>query len=280
MQNQNKVLEQKDPKVEFLISTMHRTDLQFLTSMFKNYDLDSLHILIVNQTTEANILVSKQDNIRVINVFETGLAKSRNLALKHSKAEIAIIADDDVEYLPDALQIIKTAYILHPDAALISFQYLREDGSLYKLYQPESGYQNHKLHKQSLSSIEISMRPEVLRQHKIHFNTCFGLGARFVCGEEQVLRDDIIRKGLKVAYVAKPIVMHTGKTSVPAENSKAYTQAIVVQKYLQHKNFIYLWLIRYIWKLISRKVIKFSEVGNIWYYGKTAVKDYKANCSR
>jgi len=247
--------------------------------MFVNFDINQLHVLVINQTSRDNILESSQSNIRVVNSFETGLSKSRNLALQHTDADIAMFSDDDTEYLAGALQTLQDAYLSYPEAAMISFQYLRENGELYKRYQKDSGYQNSKLHKQSLSSIEISIKPKLIKSHGITFNTCFGLGERFVCGEEQVFKDDVIKKNLKVAYVAKPVVIHRGKTSVPPENSKAYTEALVAQKYLLHNNLIYLWLIRYIWKLITRKVISFSEIGNIWHYGKTAIRDYKANCS-
>lgn len=280
MQQKQHEIDSKTNKVEFLISTMYRTDLEFLTPMFKHLDVSELNILIVNQTTKDKLLSSASEHIRVINSFDKGLSKSRNLALEHTNADIAIIADDDVEYQANTLTIVENAYQLFPEAALISFQYLRENGSLGKIYQKESSYQNSKLHKQSLSSIEISCRPKILKQYGIAFHTCFGLGARFVCGEEQVFRDDIIRKGHKVAYVAKPIAMHSGQTSTPHENSEAYTGAIVAQKYLQHNNLIYLWLIRYIWKLLARKVIRFSEIGNIWNYGYKAIRDCKANCKR
>ena len=270
----------KTPKIEFLVSTMNQTDFNFLKSMFINFDLNALHILVINQTTPDKLLESSRSNIRVVNSFETGLCKSRNLALQHADADIVLFSDDDTEYLSDALQTVQDAYLSFPEAAFISFQYLRENGEIHKIYQNQSGYQNSKLHKQSLSSIEISVRPNLIKEHNITFNNCFGLGERFVCGEEQVFRDDVARNNLKVAYVARPIVKHMGKTSVPPEHSKAYTQALVAQKYLQHNNLIYLWLIRYIWKLISRKVIGLSEIGNIWHYGKTAIRDYKANCSR
>jgi glycosyltransferase involved in cell wall biosynthesis len=259
---------------------MSRTDLNFLKSMFINFDLNDLYILIINQTTPDKCLESTSPNIKVVNAFETGLSKSRNLALEHTNADIALFADDDIKYLPNVLEDVEEAYMSFPDAALISFQYQNENGELQKLYQVESGYQNSKLHKQSLSSIEMSIKPKLMKEKKINFNTCFGLGERFVCGEEQVFRDELVRQNLKVVFVAKPIVKHFGKTSVPPEYSQAYTEAIVAQKYLEHNNLIYLWLIRYIWKLMSRKVIGFSDIINIWRYGKTAVRDYKANCSR
>ncbi|MGX1024002.1 glycosyltransferase family A protein [Psychroflexus sp. MBR-150] len=261
--------------IEFLISTMNRSDFDFLEKMFKYHNLSDLNILIINQTTKDKILKTNRKNIRVVNVFEKGLSKSRNLAIKHAKAKICFIADDDIEYLPNAIDTVIQAYQDYPDAALISFQFLRENNQPYKIYKSQSGYQNRLLHQQSLSSIEISFNLKLVRNNDIAFNNLFGLWARFVCAEESVFRDDIIRKHLKVVYIDKPIVKHYGKTTEPDEGSKAYTQALTAQKYLQHKNLIYLWLMRYIWLLLKRKVIKPSQISQIWNYGVTAVQDYK-----
>lgn len=266
--------------IEFLISTMNRSDLGFLDHMFPYHDLSKLNLLIVNQTTQANILESQNENIKVLNDFEKGLSKSRNLAIKHAQGKICFIADDDVEYLPEAIDIVIKAYLDYPDAALISFQYLRENNKTFKHYKEKSGYQNHLLHKQSLTSMEITFNSQKIKDANLSFNTIFSFGERFHWFEEGVFRDDIIRAGLKVAFVPRPIVKHYGKTSVPEEDSRAYTQALTAQKYLQHNNLIYLWLMRYIWLLLKRKVIKFSQIPQIWTYGVTAVQDYKKLSSK
>ena len=65
--------------------------------------------MIINQTTQDKQLESDLSNVRVINAFELGLSKSRNLALQHSTADIVLFADDDVEYVPDVLQIVEKA---------------------------------------------------------------------------------------------------------------------------------------------------------------------------
>ena len=264
-----------NPEFEFLISTMNRTDMDFLMPMFKHHNIDDLHILIINQTTKDKTLHSNQGNIRVINDFEKHLSRSRNIGIKNSIGKICFIADDDVEYLPNILDITKTAYEKFTDAALISFQYVREDNNTCKNYKRNSGYQQDLLHKQNLSSIEISFKPSLIKSKHIRFNQLFGIGAVFKSCEEQVFRDDIARAGLKIAYVPKPIVKHFGETSTAGENSKEYTRALVAQKYLLHKNLIYIWLSKYIWSLLKRKVIKRSQVKQFWKYGIEAVQDYK-----
>jgi len=271
-------LNTKRPKVEFLISTTNRIDLGFLDVIFKYFDLNSIHILIINQTSEHNILTSNQHNIRVTNSFEKGLSKSRNLALKQAVGKICLIADDDVQYLPDAVDTVVSAYQNYPEAAFISFQFLTKNNKIETLYQKKAGVQNTLLHKQHLHSIEITLKPDVLLRQGIQFHTCFGLGALFKSGEEIVLRDDLIYKSQKVVYVNKPIVKHLGQASVAKEGSKEYTQAITAVKYRLHKNLIYLWLLRYIWLLLNRKVIKTSEIKQIWKYGVNAVSIYKRHC--
>ncbi|MBS3739188.1 glycosyltransferase family A protein [Mesohalobacter halotolerans] len=254
---------------------MNRTDLDFLSPMFKHYNLNDVHVLIINQTSRDKLLESDQNNIRVINAFERGLSKSRNLAITNAIGDICFIADDDIEYLPNAIDIVIKAYRDFPEAALISFQYLRENDKIYKTYQEKAAYQNKLLHKQSLTSMEITFNSQKINKAEIRFNTIFSFGERFHWFEEAVFRDDVIRAGLKVAFVPKPIVKHYGKTSVPNEDSKAYTQALTAQKYLQYKNLIYLWLIRYIWILIKRRVISCSQILQFWKYGVNAIQDYK-----
>ncbi len=266
--------------IEFLISTMNRSDFGFLEKMFPHHNIPELNILIINQTTEGQILESQKENIRVVNVFEKGLSRSRNLAIQHAKAKICFIADDDIEYLPDAIDKVLQAYKDFSDAALISFQYLRENDKTFKTYKKQAGYQHQLLHKQVLTSMEITFNSKKIKEANLGFNTIFSFGERFHWFEEQVFRDDVVRSGLKVAFVPEPIVKHYGKTSVPDEDSKEYTQALTAQKYLQHKNLIYLWLMRYIWLLLKRKVIKPSQIFQIWNYGVTAVQDYKKLSSK
>ena len=182
----------KEIEIEFLISTMNRSDFGFLEHMFPHHDLKDLNLLIINQTTRDNILETKNKNIRVVNAFEKGLSRSRNLAIKHAKGKICFIADDDIEYLPTAIDVVKKAYEDFPDAALISFQYLREDNKIFKSYKKESGYQNHLLHKQSLTSMEITFNSKKVKEKNLGFNTIFSFGERFHWFEEGVFRDDII----------------------------------------------------------------------------------------
>ena len=91
----------KNQDLEILVSTMNRNTLDFLIPMFPFCHFSEFSILIVNQTQENNLLHSDFLSVRVINSFEKGLSKSRNLALKNAKGKIVLLTDDDVVFETD-----------------------------------------------------------------------------------------------------------------------------------------------------------------------------------
>ena len=108
--------------LEVLIATMNRTSLSFIEKMFPHNKLENLSLLIINQTKLGHECVSNFENIRVINTYETGLSKSRNLAIKNAIGDICLIADDDVEYVKDFDEIVKEAYHHFKHASIILFK--------------------------------------------------------------------------------------------------------------------------------------------------------------
>lgn len=124
--------------VEILISTMNQDSLDFLVPMFPFLHFSNFRILIINQTQIGKKLESEYANIRVVNSFEKGLSKSRNLALENAAGKILLIADDDVIYQEGFSTKIINAYNQFPDAAVINFCAIKSDGSLMKEYPKHS----------------------------------------------------------------------------------------------------------------------------------------------
>lgn len=89
--------------ISILISTMNRSDFSFLSAMFPHHEWRDLNLVIVNQTKKGKELKSNLENIIVVNSYEIGLSKSRNLALKNSRTTYGVIADDDVVYESDCM---------------------------------------------------------------------------------------------------------------------------------------------------------------------------------
>ena len=86
-------------KIEFLISTINRTNLDFLESMFKNVGMENVNALIINQCIDIDVskeIKTPHKNIRIISVKEKGTSISRNLALKNMTGDIGTFTDDDL----------------------------------------------------------------------------------------------------------------------------------------------------------------------------------------
>ena len=259
--------------LEILISTINRKDLSFLDVMFPNLDTSRYSILIINQTKLDEDLVSDVEGIRAINSREFGLSKSRNLAIKNANGDILLLADDDIEYLPDFEKTILQAYTTYPKASLISFQFLNEKGKLTKLYPKKEGYTSSI--KQYLSSLEISLRREAIQKHNLKFDERFGIGAQFSCHEEQVLRHQILKKGMDVAYMAKPICIHEGLSSGLKLSIDEILEATTAYKFIQYNNLVYLWLFKYVFFLFRHKYISFSGQIKAYQTGVKAISKLK-----
>ena len=124
----------KKEDVEIVLATMNRNSLDFLIPMFPFCHFSEFSILIINQTEENNLLISEFPSIRVLNCFEKGVSKSRNLGLEKAKGKIILIADDDEIFKKDFDFIISNSYNKYPNATVISFRIEKSDGELFKKY--------------------------------------------------------------------------------------------------------------------------------------------------
>jgi glycosyltransferase involved in cell wall biosynthesis len=262
------------PTLEIMISTMNRSDLSFLEAMFPDMDLSLYSILIINQTKLNQDLVSTTEGIRVINSREFGLSKSRNLAIENAVGDILVIADDDIEYLPDFDKTILRAYKKYDQASLISFQFVDENDQLLKIYPKTEGYTTST--KRPLSSVEITFRRKDVKEKGIRMNENFGLGTTFPSAEEQIFKQSMLSEGLKVAFIAQTIVRHFGKTSGFNQSASGFIRAITAQKFLVYKNWTYLWLIKYVFFLYRHKYISFFEQPKAYKIGIKAINDIKS----
>ena len=257
------------PSIEILISTMNRTDLLFLKTLFPRHEFKKMNLLIINQTKEKMLLHSDISNIRVINSSEFGLSKSRNLAIENAVGDILVIADDDIEYLPGFENIILKAYERHSKVSLIHFQFLNEVNSLAKIYPIKEGSINSS--KYYLSSIEMTFRRKQLIDSGIRFDERFGLGARFVSNEEQIIKQQLLNRKLEVIYIPQPICIHSGLTSANISAHRKNTEAMAAYKYLIYGFGTYLWLVKYVLFLYRNKFIKGSEITKFYQFGSKAI---------
>jgi glycosyltransferase involved in cell wall biosynthesis len=202
--------------INVLISTLNE-GIQKVPNVLQIEQSGVTYIIVHQFTVEKYKDIPKElirPDVKIVQVNEKGLSKSRNRAIELADAEIAVLADDDVRYLPNTLEIIRAAYAKLTDA----------DGICFKIKTPE-GSSEYKEYSNTLvklkrnfvhypSSIEITFKVQPIRSGNIRFDNRFGLGSElYKSAEEDVFLDDCIKKGLNLYFVPEYIVVHELESS-------------------------------------------------------------------
>ncbi|MCF8272436.1 MAG: glycosyltransferase family 2 protein [Flavobacteriaceae bacterium] len=264
----------KSLKVEVLISAMHKMSLAFVENMFPFHELINLNILIINQTDKGKELQSTFPNIRVVNSYGKGLSKSRNLALQNAIGDICLIADDDVEYLPDFEETVINTFIKFPEASIVRFKIETFSGEAYKRYPISSKKLNKKKEIENTSSIEIAFKREAIC-NKVQFNTNFGLGSYFTCGEEYLFLKETLKQHKKVYFENTAIVKHSVKRSTSNLGSDQFVKAQAALYYHDYKLLSYLYLFKFVFFLLRKRIISIKYFISKFMVGVLAIKFYK-----
>jgi len=264
----------KNDDLEILISTMNRNSLDFLNRIFTASPFYLFRILIVNQTTAAHQLYSDYPNVKVINVFERGLSKSRNIALQHATGKIVLIADDDVSYPEGFRETILNAYNQNQSVPVICFQTLTTDGKPFWGYpkQPVFLGQNDL---DKVLSIEVTAQTEALREKNCVYNEWFGLGARFQDAETLFFLRRALHKGLKVLFYPESIVIHESYSSSDDVASDRLIYAKMAGFYKRFETGAYYYLLKYMFFLGRKKYVPLSGIYPKFRIGLQGIRDYR-----
>lgn len=265
--------------IEILIATMNQTNFDFLENMFLFSDYNKFNILIINQTSENRLLYSDNEKIKVLNVFEKGLSKSRNLALENATKKLIIFTDDDVVFQQKfEKKIIKTfnSYVEHDG---FRFQYLNSQGNFAKKYPKTFQSKLTKFEVLNSSSVELVFKGESLKQVNLQFDENFGLGTKFFMGEEAIFVSDGIKKGLKIGFIPEKLLSH----SQPSTGHKTEISTIYfVQSAVFYRIFGKMQLFWIALKLffdLKQSKITFSEVGHLFKQAQKGKEAY-ANATK
>lgn len=257
----------KDPyiiaDIEFLISTQNKVSLDFLKAIFKGYDLTKTSILIVNQTQPDMLLHSDFYNIRIVNSYEKGVAKSRNLALQNARGKIVVFTDDDVEYFQDTCQIIVDAYNSNNTPDAILFQAQKSNSELLKPYANNVQDPISTMSILNCGTIEITLKTENFDPSRFKFDERFGINAAFELGDEPVFIMDLKRDGKRVLFVNKSIVQHENITTI-LKNSAEKNYFILGAFYKRiFPKYHKIWIFIKVFFDLKQKKIKVNEVFNL-----------------
>lgn len=199
--------------LEIIISTMNQTSLDFLIPMFPMSHFSEFSILIINQTTENKLLSSEFESVKVLNSFEKGLSKSRNLGVKNASKSIIILTDDDVIFADKFAEKVINSFNNYPEMDVIRFQVQSLDKKFYKKF-PDKIIQNvSQFSLLDAMSIEFAFRKKVFDDKKITYDQNFGLGAKFPSGEENTVLLDIKKAKATVGFIPEILCYHAEQNS-------------------------------------------------------------------
>jgi len=245
--------------IEFLISTQNRNSLDFLESIFSNNYIQN-NIVIVNQTTEGNLLASQHETIRVINSFETGVAKSRNLAMENAERKILVFADDDINYLPTTKETIIRAYNSFDNTDAVLFQIQKDKNELFKKYPKNIQDPISIFTLLNCGTIEITVKNQKMSNQIFKFNEWFGLNSFFDLGDEPLFLMEMKRHKKKVIFFNETIVIHKSQSTIDKITfSKKYYNFGAFYKQM-FPDFYFFWLLLKIAFDLKHKKIKLKNI--------------------
>jgi glycosyltransferase involved in cell wall biosynthesis len=267
------ITEKDSVELEILVSTQQQSTLDFLYFMFQNNNISNYNILVINQTTQECLLETNKPNIRVINSFEKGLSKSRNLALKKAKGKYCLIADDDIVYLENFHIHILKAYKEIPHADILTFKTLTTQNKPYSKY-PEVVKKIDKFYRKILS-IEISFKRDALLKNEMKFDENFGLGSIFEDSENYIFLKKALSIQLHAFFVPHYIVIHEPKSSSDDIGLDRFIFSRSALSYKQHGAYAYIFALKLIFAIFRRKIIKTNEVIPKLKVAFNGIKTYK-----
>jgi glycosyltransferase involved in cell wall biosynthesis len=259
--------------LEILIATKNRNNLDFLSLMFPFEPFSNFNILIINQSDSTD-LISYFETVRVINVNEKGLSKSRNLAILNASKKICLLADDDLVYFESFGKMIVNNFNTNTSADIITFNHV---GSNKKIIEnsSEEGYLHTIKSAYRVSSFEIAFKLDAIREKSIKFDENFGLGSFFEIAEEFLFLKKSIQLKLKAYFSPNVIVFHPLISSGKREGEDNLIYARAALFYTLKGDFVYLWLLKYVFFLIRNRYINWNECWNKYKTGLMGIQKYK-----
>ena len=207
--------------LEVLISTMHQTDHSILDRIGLRSDA-----VVVNQCdhNSKEMFEAADHRITWINSAQRGLSRSRNMAIKHSSADIVLLADDDELLRPDYLETILAGFQKHPDAAAVGFQIQGIEAKFkeYHSQECEVGF----MRSMKMASVELAFRRNTIEAANVCFNEYIGAGTKYMMGEENAFLFSLLEKKQKIFYIPKVIAdLHIEKSTWFSGFNKEYMVA-------------------------------------------------------
>lgn len=207
------------PEVSVLISAYGPEALRRIAAL-RHASNPSVKYLVGWQNhkdTEIPKELSSRSDFTILRLDSVGLCNNRNALLAEMAHGIAVIADDDLEYLPSHLENLLKGFAANPDSHFLTFRY-------ESAVAPKS-YPQHEFDLKSppkgffVTSMELAFNLDRIREDfgnldLLRFNPSFGVnGLHFGSGEEDILVSTLLSRGFKGKFIPADICINTDTTT-------------------------------------------------------------------
>lgn len=167
-------------------------------------------ILMVVQGTGG--VAPKRKDVRVIRLKSTGVAASRNAAIREATGEVLVFGEEDVIWLVDGLDEILATFDDNPRLAVLLGRAQDETGAPRKRY-PAIREQATIWNSARVGTIELAVRTDLIRRANVSFDEDFGAGTVNFLGDEYIFVADANRAKLKCDYFPITFSQHPKDSS-------------------------------------------------------------------
>lgn len=254
---------------------MNQTSLDFLIPMFPMSHFSKFSILIINQTKENKLLSSQFESVNVVNSFEIGLSKSRNLGIKNASKSIIILTDDDVVFADDFVQKIINSFTNYPNQNILRFQVQSLEKKFLKNYPTNFNKNLNRFELLNSMSIELVFRKNIFNENKILYDENFGLGAKFAIGEENSLLLDFKKENVTIGFIPEVLCYHDEKHSsaiLSKHEIYYYSGAFFYRNFGSTYKF---WILLKLFFELKQRKISFSVLSRLYKQAILGKNDYK-----
>ncbi|UPQ78543.1 glycosyltransferase [Flavobacterium azooxidireducens] len=261
--------------LEIIISTMNQTSLDFLIPMFPMNHFSKFSILVINQTNKNSILSSEFESVKVVNSFEIGLSKSRNLGIKNASKPIIILTDDDVVFADDFVQKIINSFTNYPNQNIFRFQVQSLEKKFLRNYPTNFIKRLNKFEVLNTMSVELVFRKSVFDKTTILYDENFGLGAKFAIGEENSLLLDFKKESVTIGFIPEVLCYHDEKHSsaiLSKHEIYYYSGAFFYRNFGSTYKF---WILLKLFFELKQRKILFSVLSKLYKQAILGKNDYK-----
>ena len=182
--------------------------------------LTAVNNLVIVQNPDSISVPGFSPDVKVFELKNRGVAKSRNAAITNTESEYLLFGDDDIEFNESGIASAINYMNTNSEVSILLMQAIDETGKLRKRYPAKS----HKLkltNSAKAATYEMMIRVSDIKGAGIKFDENFGAGAPNYLGDEYIFIADALRAGLKGGFEPIVIATHPTESSGSLRNSTA-----------------------------------------------------------